>query len=916
MSGILNTAISGLRVSQAALRTAGHNISNANTEGYTRQRTEDVARPEQRLGSAGYAGSGASTQSIARITDQFVLQQLRTDTTNFNSLDKYSGNLQKIDRLFADETTGLAGGLKSFFASVQNAADDPSSSPARQLVVTEAESLSNRFNTLYDRLADIERNVIREMDSLTVQINDYAQNIADLNQAIAEKALPGTGNDPNDLLDQRDEALRKLSELVGITAVQQGPNTVNVFLGQGQALVVGTSANQFEVSNAGEVTVGKGQRRFDVTDQLSGGQLGGLVDFQHGVLQTAKNELGRVSMAVAESFNQQQLQGLDLDGDYGQRLFRDINDPELIGDRFVSGNNAAPDDRRMSIEITDISQLSASDYDFKILDNTNNYVITRQSDNEIVSQGSLTGSYPQSFEFDGLKVTLEGGSFQGNDTFILQPTKGAARFMETRLSRPEDLAFASPVRTNADTANAGTGTISQGEVLSKVDANGEILPAFATDGQLSPPLLVRFTSETTYDILDNSDPANPKHLEPPVREQRFVPGQDNALFGEDLGQTRVTGDGARLGLPDGRTAQVGIPAGDPAQPNGYPVEQLRFRVTDPQTGNTSTRTVVTQPNMSAGLLADELSRMPGVSANAFTSATLTDFRFDDTSAPFQITLNGEELLEYNGGALSGAVPDPQTDPVAFQDYLAQRIEENDNLQALGFRAEAAANPVTGELELRVVNSSGVDIDVRLEASAAGQNHLSVNDSTGNPDVRLTGTGAGQQSQVTVGGRVDLVMGEGIELQTAPSDSQLFGDSDAEDFAPSAFLGYQAVIKGQPKAGDSFTLDFNDDATNDNRNALAMASLETAKILGDGKLGLSDAYGQLVEKVGTESASAKSNRQAAESLMQQTQTLRDSISGVNLDEEAANLIKYEQVYNANSRVISVARDLFDTLLNSI
>ena len=115
MSGILNTAISGLRVSQAALRTAGHNISNANTEGYTRQRTEDVARPEQRLGSAGYVGSGASTQSIARITDQFVLQQLRTDTTNFNSLDKYSGNLQKIDRLFADETTGLAGGLKSFF---------------------------------------------------------------------------------------------------------------------------------------------------------------------------------------------------------------------------------------------------------------------------------------------------------------------------------------------------------------------------------------------------------------------------------------------------------------------------------------------------------------------------------------------------------------------------------------------------------------------------------------------------------------------------------------------------------------------------------------------------------------------------------------------------------------------------------
>lgn len=915
MSGLLSNAISGLRVSQNAMRVTGHNISNANTEGYSRQRTEDITRPEQKLGSAGYVGSGATTQSITRIVDQFVTSQLRTDTTNFHALDKYNTNLREIDRLFADESTGLSGGLKQFFAAVQNGADNPSSSPARQLIITEAESLSNRMNNLYDRLVSIENNNRQEMNSIADQANGLARNIAELNQAIVDKTVPGTGNQPNDLLDRRDQKLKELSELVGISVVNQGDGSVNVFMGQGQAIVVGTEANRFNITNRGEVILGQGTRSYNVTGQLNGGQLGALVDFNDGILQTAKNELGRISLVLADTFNDQQLRGLDLDGDYGQRLFKDINSDDLITQRVVPGDNAGPDDRQMSLRIDDVNQLTTSNYRFKILDNSNNYVITRLNDNEVVQQGLITGGYPQTLEFDGLSLTLEGGSFQGGDSFTLKPTTDAARYIETTLSRPEDLAFASPVRTGTDSGNEGAGIISQGEVLSKVGANGEVLPTFAQEGQLSPPVIVRFTSETTYEILDNSDPANPKPLEPPIREQIFIPGQENALFPSDPGETRITGDGARLGLPEGRNPQV-IAAGGTAQANGYPVEQMRFQNVDPETGAVSTQTVVSRPNGSAAALADQLSRVPGVSANAFTSATITDMSFEDFSSPVQITVNGEALVEYEGGAIAPGVPNAQTDPAAFQEYLAERINSNENLQALGFRAESGAHPVTGELEVRLVASSGVDMDIRLQADNATQNQFSVNDSAGNPDVRLSGQGAGNESTVTVGGRVDLTLADGVTMETAPSDSQLFGDSDAADFAQSSYLGYQATIKGQPKAGDTFTLDFNEDATNDNRNALAMAALETAKIMGGGQLSLGDAYGRVVEQVGTESASARTNTEAARSLLEQSQATRDSISGVNLDEEAANLIKFEQAYNANSRVISVAREMFDTLLNSI
>src|SRR5690606_37213469 len=156
----------------------------------------------------------------------------------------------------------------------------------------------------------------------------------------------------------------------------------------------------------------------------------------------------------------------------------------------------------------------------------------------------------------------------------------------------------------------------------------------------------------------------------------------------------------------------------------------------------------------------------------------------------------------------------------------------------------------------------------------------------------------------------------MKLKTSPTNSQLLGDSTAADFAQSSYLGYQVSIKGQPQAGDTFTVGFNSNASNDNRNALRFVELETKATIEGGSLSLSGGYSRLVETVGTKSNLASINTSAGKSLLEQTQNMRDSVSGVNLDEEAANLIKFEQMYNANARVISVARDLFDTLLNSV
>lgn len=921
MSGILSNAISGLQASQNALRTAGHNISNANTQGYSRQEVNYVTRPEQIAGGAGYIGSGVTTASIERVVNEFVTTQLRSDTSTYNQLNKYSLNISKVDKLFAEASTGLSGSLQSFFAALQNGANDPASTPARQLIITEAQSLSSRFNNLYQRMADIEKSVNGEVRTVTSQINSLATSIAELNQSIGEAVASGGGNQPNDLLDKRDETLRQLAELVSIQVVKESTGDLNVFIGNGQPLVLGASSSSFSVTNDGQIQLRANSAVIDITEQVSGGQIGGLLNFRDEVLSPSMNELGRIAISMSEEFNNLQQQGLDLDNDYGQKMFVDINDPVNAVNRVKhSSGNQQPYDRQLNVTITDTNQLTASDYRFDIVPGTTNYVVTRLADDQVVKQGGLSGAYPFSIEFDGVSLNLTSGSFQGGDSFLVQPTRNGSQDIKALLQRPEDLAFASPIRTGSASSNTGSGIVSSGQVLSVVDTNGNILPAFANPGQLSPPIIIRFTSDTTYDVLDNSDPANPKHLNPAMQDQVFVPGTTNNIFSSDPGETRIVGAGDRLGLPADRSPQT-VAIGAPAQGNGYLAERLNFTFTDPQTGSVTARSIITQSGASAMQTAAQLSALPGVTANAYTTATITGINVapGDFAVPMQLRINGEAIIQDDGAlptpAFLSTVPDPNLSEADFNDYLAEQINANPNLNALGIRAQSSTNPLTGAPELRLFAASGVDLDIRFSAASATSS-IQVNDSSGNPNQTLTSAGVGQESAITVGGRIDVTLASGIEMSPSISSSPLFGDSSSATFVQSSFLGYQVTLTGQPKAGDVFTVGFNTDGKNDNRNALAMVAMETKSTMQNGSLSFAEGYGKLVEEVGTKSSLAKINTEASISLLEQSQTMRDSISGVNLDEEAADLIRFQQLYGANAQVISVARELFDTLLNAL
>jgi len=919
---LLGVSVSGLRVAQSNLSVTGHNIANAGVDGYSRQ----VVNAETNISTfngAGYVGSGVTVQSIERVANQFVTEQVRTDSSLFKDLEAYNDNISQLDRLLSDASTGLASGLESFFASMQNGADDPTSIPARQLIVSEAENLSDRFNTIYDRLDIISGGVDDFINSAVSQVNALVSNIAQLNARVSDAIGAGNGALPNDLLDQRDEAIRGLTELIGIQTYEQGFGQVNIVMNSGQNLVVGTEARQLSLvtsdadASKSDIVFDNGDNNIIVTDQISGGELGGLLRFQNGIMDQTYNELGRIAVVMADSFNDLHGQGINLNNEFGGNFFYDVNETSIARNRVISNtNNTPPNDRLMSLNIVDSAQLSANNYDVNMAPG-GLFQITNSESGVEVATGVLTGVLPQSVTFDGLELVFESGSFQTDDSFRLLPVKSGARDLSSELLDASSLAFGSPLVADASIGNVGTGTVSQGEVISLEDIDGNPLPLFATPGQMSPPLIVRFNSDTSYDILDNSDPGNPAALVPPVTNQRFVVGVNNELFGSDPGETLVQSRGDLIGLPAGRVPVVG----GGTVTNGYPAEAFTLtQAASTPGGEPSSVNVFSNINASARETASLLNNVDGVNASASTYIEISNVQGLSGSAPLQITLNGEDLLEYEFDSGSGTfvvaanVPDPSVSEDAFNDYLADQINGNAAFSDRGIYAVSGTNAITGNSELRVFSSEGDDFDLTLEADATGPDTLNVSDGKNAP-LALIGNGVGVTSAISVGGSIDVRLADGVTMEAFPPDSLLFGDTTAADFATSTYLGIQASIQGVPKAGDTFTFDFNADAASDNRNALALSALQNSGTVDDGTQSYSDAYGVLVETIGIDTASSKVNRDASEQVLQESTKLRDSISAVNLDEEAANLIKFEQMFSANAQVISVARDLFDRLISS-
>ncbi len=457
MADMIGIGTGALRAYQRALQVVSHNVSNVNTEGYSRQRLELTTQTPQHAGNS-FIGSGVRVGSISRVYDQFLVDQVRTYSASASHAEVYAKNAGLIDDMLADPDIGLAPAMDDFFAAMQAVSNDPASLPARQSLFSQAETLVDRFEYLNQRFEDFRNQSTREMSFSVSEINGLANQIADINKTIS---LTPMDAQPNDLLDKRDVLLNELAEKVAITTVQQENGAVNVFFGKGQLLVFNQdaheltlTANQFDIKRMEVSVIPTGGTPVQVSNQVTGGELGALLDFRNQVLDPSQNSLGVMAIGFADTFNQQQRLGQDLNGNLGTDFF---NVAALETRTHGSNTGTAV----IGATLTDEGQLSNDEYELSYSLATG-YNLTRLSDGTVNTYAALPATTNYGFSLD-----IASGAVADGDRFLIRPGRRGANDLGMNITSPTEIAAAAPVRTAADNINNS--------------GNGRITPAVVSD---------------------------------------------------------------------------------------------------------------------------------------------------------------------------------------------------------------------------------------------------------------------------------------------------------------------------------------------------------------------------------------------------------------------------------------------------
>jgi len=641
MAGIIDIGVSALLANQRALSTTSQNIANVNTAGYSRQRTDFSTNQPQFVG-VGFLGNGVQVSNITRIYNQFQTDQIRTSTTAYSQQSTLFQFASQVDNLLANQNTGLQPVLNGLFSGLQDLSNNPASLASRDVLLSNANNLTSRLQILSDRMNNIGSSVSAEISSSVSEINTLAKGIADLNKNII--TVSGSGGQPNDLLDQRDELITRLSGLVSVNTVSQSDGTLNVYIGNGQALVSGvntqalsTIRDEYDPTRL-NVAFSFGGSTVDISNQLTGGKLGGLVQFRTQVLDDGMNQLGRVAVGLTSAVNTQNQLGIDLNGNPGGLFFTDLTSTQS----FASANNATGTDVVYNATVTDTGILKASDYELSY-DGTN-YTLTRMSDStQVGSAASIAALSAVTTPSEGFNLSLaSGASISAGDRFLISPTRNAASAAGVAITDSRDIAAAAPILAQAGTLGASsTASIAPGAVSSGPPVNPN----------LTQTVTITFTGPGTYDV--------------------------------------------------------------------------------------------------------------------------------------------------------------------------------------------------------------------------------------------TGTGTGNPTGVAYASGSDI-----------------------------SYNGWTTQISGVPQAGDTFTVQLNSNAAGDNRNSLLMGATQNLNALENNSLTIQEAFGRLVSSTGAQTQSAEFGAEAQSVLLNQAINERQSTSGVNLDEEAANILKFQQAYQASAQIISISNSLFDSILNAL
>ena len=530
---LFSIARSGVNASNQLLNTTGNNIANVNTEGYVRERTSFVAELT--------GGVGQSTTE--RVVNVFAQNQLRRDTTMEGEYEAYWNKAAVLDNVLASEANSISSSMSRFFSSLQTAADDPTSMAARQAALGQANSMVGQVSTIGSFLQDKEKELNVEVESTVNQANSLIKSIAQLNSAIRVSQANNRHDEPGALKNERDNAILELSSLMSVetrvSANDDGGVLVN--LSSGESLVLQDSSfNLIQINNDEDLNFKSIQvssngkpTSLNILETGVGGKMGGLFRYRDEILETSRRELGQIALALTESLNSQNRLGMDFDQQLGGDIF---SRPEFVGLNYP-GNTSPASTVSARVSQGQGSQITSADYQVSFdavtagapntvditvaVLNADGTAVTDVSGAAITQ--SYTGLTAQAGTFNKILGGLElefsdGASYSAGDQFLLQPTKDAAEKIAVIMTRPEDLAFASPMRVESNIANLGDAKVTSTKVnntlvdntfsdpaSSGFDGAGGIHgPGIAPGGGVGAPAGIVFTSASDYQVLDSA----------------------------------------------------------------------------------------------------------------------------------------------------------------------------------------------------------------------------------------------------------------------------------------------------------------------------------------------------------------------------------------------------------------------------
>lgn len=490
-TGIYGIGVSALRAAQSGIAATSHNIANVNTPGFSRQELIQTAEMPQNTG-AGYFGQGVDVTNVIRRYDQFLGAQVLEAQTKSSNLNTQYELSQQLSNLFGDSSGGLTPTLQDFFSAVNDVSNAPQSISARQSMLGSAQSLVDRMQALNLRMGEIREGLNGQIQNSVASINSYAKQIASLNENIVLLQSKNPGQPPNDLLDQRDQLINQLSQEIRVSTIRQPDGSVDVFIGNGQSLVVGNRPSTLQaVASATDPTslevayLNNGNVSRIQQNALQGGNLGGYLSFRKDVLDPAVNALGRIALGLADTFNQQHQMGMDLKGALGGTFF-------TSGSPRVTSSSSNVGDAVLSSTITSTTALTGHDYsvqfdgaNFNVYDTTTNSLMQSFTTAQLVAGQTLTGT--------GITLQLTPGMVANasGDAFLVRPTVDGANGITLAITDPTKIAAASPIRSNAPTTNVGSGVVAAATVNAGLPLNAN----------LQQPVTITFNNPpTTYNV--------------------------------------------------------------------------------------------------------------------------------------------------------------------------------------------------------------------------------------------------------------------------------------------------------------------------------------------------------------------------------------------------------------------------------